>query len=129
MARTRPRTWRPTAARSRSALSVQLVSTKDSSVTNHADGSDAVALQNIASNADDVRIDSTSVQAALIKQSSVNNYAQSDSYASQSLASNANNVRINSGSLQVALVKNSGVYNTAKRHGNAIQNVASNNGE
>ena len=69
------------------------------------------------------------MQAALIKQSSVNNYAQSDSYASQSLASNANNVRINSGSLQVALVKNSGVYNTAKRHGNAIQNVASNNGE
>jgi len=113
-----------------SGSSNQLTSISGAIVTNKASGTDAEALQNMASNAGNVSISGRSVQRATVGPLSlVSNEAAQDAIAQQNLASNVGKVMISGNSEQSATVQLGGILtNVAGVDTVAQQSLSSNVG-
>jgi len=108
--------------------SAQIAVLSSSGVENTASGEDAVAQQNLASNAGDVTISGNSLQIVGARSSYVGNTANANTVAQQNLSSNIGDVTVSGNSLQATLMDNSYVLNSAYgRDATAVQNIASNN--
>ena len=101
-----------------------------SAVRNQADGSGAVAQQNVSSNAGSVTIDGgSSDQLTIGALSDISNRALgANSMASQNVSSNVGQVTIKGHSTQVTALLGAYVGNVAYANATAVQNLASNNG-
>ena len=111
--------------------STQLTSISDALVKNKAEGPNAEALQNLASNAGNVTISGSSNQTAIINSlATVSNEARKSAIAQQNLASNVGNVTINAGgkSKQMVTVDDAAVGNFAGADAIAQQSLSSNVG-
>ena len=108
---------------------IQVTSIASSNVKNKADDG-AVAKQNIASNAGNVTIKASTIQAAVISDSNVTNTAYGNPFAlaTQSIATNIGKVNVNGSLLQVAAIASSTVSNKASSNSIATQNISTNNG-
>lgn len=96
----------PSSAISITGTSDQLASISDATVSNKANGSNAEALQNIASNAGNVTISNKSKQRAILESSAiVRNEAERNAIAQQNVASNVGKVTISGNSEQNVTVK------------------------
>lgn len=108
--------------------SYQSVSLSNSGASNTANGADALAQQNLASNAGNVTIGGTSWQTVYGQSSHVSNWADSNAVAQQNLSSNVGDVTIGGFSSQSTSLYDSYVSNAAYGKGaTAVQNIASNN--
>lgn len=108
--------------------SIQIAAVSNAAVKNKADGGDANAQQNLASNAGDVTINGGSLQIVAGHSGMVSNTAHSDATAQQNLSSNVGDVTVNGNSLQATLFHNSYIGNSATgRNAMAVQSIASNN--
>lgn len=111
-----------------SGNSAQIAVLSTTGVVNTANGRNALAQQNLASNAGDVTISGNSLQIVGARGSYVGNTANANAMAQQNLSSNVGDVTVKGNSLQATLLANSYVLNSATgRDASAVQNIASNN--
>ncbi|MDB5963893.1 MAG: hypothetical protein JWQ72_393 [Polaromonas sp.] len=108
--------------------STQAVTMLGSAASNTASGEDALAQQNIASNAGNVTISGNSVQTVSAFASVIGNTSNANTVAQQNLSSNVGDVYISGNSSQATSLLASFVLNSATgRDATAVQNIASNN--
>jgi hypothetical protein len=111
-----------------SGNSAQIAALSSSGVFNTAAGEDALAQQNLASNAGEVYVSGNSLQIVGARNSGVGNLASANTVAQQNLSSNIGEVSVTGNSLQATLLDSSFVMNSATgRDATAVQNIASNN--
>lgn len=111
-----------------SGNSAQIAVLSTSGVVNTAKGEDALAQQNLASNAGDVTIRGNSLQIVGARGSYVGNQSNANTVAQQNLSSNVGEVTVSGNSVQATLLDASYVLNSATgRDATAVQNIASNN--
>ena len=109
--------------------STQAVVLLTSTVTNTANGTNANAQQNLASNAGDVAITTMgkSTQIVGAQNSNFSNTSNAHTKAQQNVSSNAGDVTISGTSLQLTLAAHSNVSNSATGYNaKAVQSIASN---
>lgn len=111
-----------------SGNSAQVAMLSTTGVVNTANGEDAVAQQNLASNAGNVTISGNSLQMVGAQGSYVGNTSNANTVAQQNLSSNVGDVTVSGNSLQATMLHASYVLNSATgRDATAVQNIASNN--
>ena len=111
-----------------SGNSAQIAVLSTTGVVNTANGEDALAQQNLASNAGDVTISGNSLQIVGARGSYVGNTSNANTVAQQNLSSNIGEVTVSGNSLQATMLDASYVLNSATgRDATAVQNIASNN--
>jgi hypothetical protein len=110
------------------APQIQVTALKGTVVRNTANGENAQANQNLASNTKGVYLAAESTQIVAAKDSFITNYAGANSTARNNLASNIGNVDVRATQLQVVAMKDSTAANRAVNGGKAIQNLSTNNG-